>query len=116
MNGPVRAEIERRGETCVVRIRGDVDLSNADELRAQIEEAVPNGDPSLSIDLTHTTYLDSAGVQLLFELADRLRQRRSELVLIVPPAAPVRAVLELTGLLAAVTVRDRFDQSGAPSA
>ena len=50
------------------------------------------------IDLSGTTYLDSAAIELLFRLAARLQGRRLELRLLVPADAPTRAVLELTGL------------------
>jgi len=82
----------------VVRLRGEIDMSNARELASEIEGAIPNGALRIDIDLTEITYLDSAGVQLLFVLADRLGVRRHELRVIVPRDSPVRAVLELTSL------------------
>ena len=98
MSELARVEAEHRGELCLVHIRGEVDISNAREVTAAVEAAIPNGHPRVAIDLTETTYLDSAGVQLLFVLADRLRVRRHELRLIVPAGSPIRAVLELTTL------------------
>jgi anti-anti-sigma factor len=91
-------EVELRGAACIVRVRGEVDISNAQDLAAAIGAAMPSGMPTLVIDLTHTTYLDSAGLQLLFALAERLRARRQELRLIVPEDSPVRSVLDLTAL------------------
>ena len=91
-------EVEEDGEVCLVRIRGEVDISNAPRLLTAIENAVGNNTRILALDLGGTTYLDSAGVQLLFVLAERLRDRRHTLRLIVPAAAPIRVVLELTGL------------------
>jgi anti-anti-sigma factor len=93
-----RVEVERRGSRCVVRIVGEVDMSNAQELATDIGAAVPNGLSTLVVDLTPTTYLDSAGVQLLFQLAERLRGRRQNLKLIVPRDAPIRALLELAAV------------------
>jgi anti-anti-sigma factor len=82
----------------VASVRGEIDMSNARDLAAEVEAAIPNGALRIVIDLTHTTYLDSAGVQLLFVLADRLAVRRHQVRLVVPPDSPVRAVLELTSL------------------
>jgi len=93
-----RVDVEARGEECVVRLRGEIDMSNARELASEVEAAIPNGALRIDIDLTEITYLDSAGVQLLFVLADRLGIRRHELRVIVPKESPVRAVLELTSL------------------
>jgi anti-sigma B factor antagonist len=102
--------VESRGSVCLVRITGEIDISNAGEVSASIEDAVPNGVPTLVVDLTHTTYLDSAGVKLLFQLADRFRTRRRELRLIVPREAPIRAVLELTDLPHVAALEDRLDE------
>jgi anti-anti-sigma factor len=99
MSGLATVDAEQRGSDLVRRIAGEIDISNARELSSAIEEAVPNGTPSVVVDLSHVTYLDSAGVKLLMQLADRLRLRRRELRLVVPEDAPIRAVLELTGLL-----------------
>jgi anti-anti-sigma factor len=109
MSQLARTEVELGDERCLIRVRGEVDISNAQQLMADIAEAVPNGTPTLVLDLTGTTYLDSAGVQLLFRLAERLRDRRHQLRLIVPNDAPIRAVLELTGLPKLVTLEAEPD-------
>jgi anti-anti-sigma regulatory factor len=61
-----------------------------------IARAVPDNTPLVILDLSATTYLDSTGIEMIFRLHDRLRLRRQELRLVVPPKAPIRAVLELT--------------------
>jgi anti-anti-sigma factor len=98
MSELARVEVEPGEEACVIRVRGEVDISNARRLLAAIEDALTNETPTLTLDLTDTTYLDSAGVQILFVLAERLKDRRHRLRLVVPESSPVRAVLELTGL------------------
>jgi anti-sigma B factor antagonist len=104
-----RVEVEPSGSVCIVRISGEIDISNAREVSASIEEAVPNGAPKLVVDLTQTTYLDSAGVKLLLQLADRFHTRRRTLRLVVPRGAPIRAVLELTDLPRIVPLQDHLD-------
>jgi anti-anti-sigma factor len=98
MSELAHVEVESREATCVVRVRGEVDISNASRLLATIEDALTNDTPTLILDLSGTTYLDSAGVQIVFVLAERLKDRRHHFRLIVPEGSPVRAVLELTGL------------------
>jgi anti-anti-sigma factor len=102
-------QVERRGADLLLRIAGEIDISNARELSSALEEVVPNGTPFILVDLSQVTYLDSAGVKLLMHLADRLRLRRRELRLVVPENAPIRAVLELTGLLGMVALIDHPD-------
>jgi anti-anti-sigma factor len=92
-----RVEVDGTGTRCVVRVIGEVDMSNAHELGRTIAQAVQKGDTELVVDLTDTEYLDSAGVAVLLRLATRLRARRLLLRVLAPPEAPVRGVLELTG-------------------
>ena len=87
--------------TPVGRVSGEVDASNAEDLRRQLAEAVPNTAMGMVLDLSETSYLDSSGVQLLFELADRLRRRQQRLKVVVPPEsfiADVLAAVNLGGL------------------
>jgi anti-anti-sigma factor len=109
MSELARVEVDPGDEACVVHVRGEVDISNAPGLLAAIENALTNETPGLTLDLTGTTYLDSAGVQLLFVLAERLKDRRHQLRLIVPEESPVRAVLELTGLQKLVPMDTHLD-------
>jgi anti-anti-sigma factor len=102
-------ETEERGSSFVLHLRGEIDISNARELFAAIEAAVPNGTAPIVVDLSEITYLDSAGVKLLVQLADRLRIRRRQLRLVVPEHSPIRAVLELTGLLQLIPWDHRLD-------
>ena len=98
MTALARVEVDRTGQRGVIAIHGEIDISNAQEVSAAIEAVMPNAVELLVIDLSGTTYLDSAGVQLLFLLAQRLQTRRQALILVVPEEAPIRAVLELTGM------------------
>ncbi len=103
-----RLEVNRDGGVCVLRILGEVDMSNASELLAAVGAAVPNDVPCVVVDLAETVYLDSAGVQVLFALAGRLHARRHQVSVVVPQDSPIRAVLELTGLSTVVPVRARM--------
>jgi anti-anti-sigma factor len=107
VNAMARVDVERETGRIVLRIRGEVDISNAGEVSAALEAAVPNTADVMVVDLSGTTYLDSSGVQLLFELAHRVQARRQELRVVVPEGAPIRTVLELTGLPKVVPVDRR---------
>jgi anti-anti-sigma factor len=98
MSELAHVEIEPGDQAWTVRLRGEVDISNAAGVLATIEDLVSNDTPAVTVDLSATSYLDSAGVQMLFVLAERLRDRRHAVRVIVPESSPIRAVLELTGL------------------
>jgi anti-anti-sigma factor len=115
VSGLARLEVEEQGPARLLRIHGEIDVSNARELAAEIQAAVPNSTAELVVDLSQTTYLDSAGVQLLFQLAERLRIRRQSLRIVVPVDAPIRAVLELTGLPQLVPLESGPEEGPAQS-
>ncbi len=73
----------------------EIDLANARGITSIVAAAVPNEAVALVLDLSGTTYLDSSGVHLIFDLADRLGARQQRLVLAVPETSNVRRVLEL---------------------
>jgi anti-anti-sigma factor len=106
-----RVEAEQRGLLCVIRLHGEVDISNDKEVLAAIEMAVPHGALRLIVDLTHTTYLDSAGLALLFRLAERLQARRQQMGIVAPVESPVRTVLELTGLPRVIPLEARLEDA-----
>jgi anti-anti-sigma factor len=90
--------VERRGEDAIVRIHGDIDISNAVELEKALDHSLDGGRIRHVVDLTDATYFDSSGIRILFSLATRLQSRRQELHIVVPEAGLTRRVLELTGL------------------
>jgi anti-anti-sigma factor len=90
--------VDDHGPAIVARLVGEVDLSNVDEIRERLVGAVDHDTETLIVDLTDTGYLDSTGVRLLFELAERLQGRRQQLRLVVADGALVRRVVVLTQL------------------
>jgi anti-anti-sigma factor len=95
----------------VCELRGEVDASNVDAVEATVLDYVTTESPGLVLDLTETTYLDSAGVRILFDLARRLRSRRQELHICVPSAGIVRRVLVLTALTELVPVEEDVEDA-----
>jgi anti-anti-sigma factor len=79
----------------VFELSGEVDVTEAPSLRERLQEAVSNSDAALVVDLSEVTYIDSAGVNVLFELAEGLRERQIGLGLVVPPGGLVERVLTL---------------------
>jgi anti-anti-sigma factor len=95
----------------VCELRGELDASNVDRVQTALLDCVTKDVPGLVLDLTDTSYLDSAGVRILFDLARRLRARRQELRLVVPPDGVVRRVLVLTALADVVPVDEQTDEA-----
>ncbi|HKS49718.1 MAG TPA: STAS domain-containing protein [Amycolatopsis sp.] len=91
-------EVRTHDDEVSIRLTGDVDLANAASVQTEINEAIGNHVNSVVLDLSEVTYLDSAGLRILFTLAGRLRTLQTTLELLVPATSPVRRILELSGL------------------
>ena len=71
----VRLQLDWDGaESVRVTIRGEIDLSNADDLERELMTALAPAD-AVTIDLREVTYLDSQGVRLLHHLSTGTRAR-----------------------------------------
>ena len=88
---------ERSGIVMAV-VEGEIDLSNAGSLRAELTAAVSNSARGLLIDLTALEFLDSSGVHMLYDLADRLATRQQRFAVVLAREAPPRRAIELSGV------------------
>lgn len=92
-----RVDIARDAQGAVhARLTGELDMASAGDVRLRLYEAAGGGAHSLTIDLTDLSFLDSAGVELLFRLREDLAARQMRLTLIVPREARIRRALEVT--------------------
>jgi anti-anti-sigma factor len=90
--------IETRGPVVVARLRGDVDMSNAGQLRDELNAATRNDALGLVLDLSEVAYLDSAGIHMIHRLRDGLHTHGQKLRLVIPADSPVNDTLRLAGL------------------
>jgi anti-anti-sigma factor len=97
----------------VAHITGDVDASNAPRLQRIVLNHVENSDTSLVVDLTPTTYIDSAGIRFLYEISLRLGYRGQALRVSLPANSPVRRVLAITKLDTLIQVDDTPQDAAA---
>ena len=79
-----------------IAVSGEIDLANAAAVEDELREAVSQQSTTVSVDLTDLTYLDSAGIRILFTLASRLQALWIVLELIVPLDSPTRRLIELS--------------------
>lgn len=109
MSDLARVETSLVAATEVVRVTGELDLSNAQPVTDGIGQGIPEHVTLVVLDLAGTTFLDSAAIACLFRLGQRLRDRRQDLRLVIPRDSAIRAVVELTRLDLVVPVDE-----GAP--
>jgi anti-sigma B factor antagonist len=95
--GQLTISSERDGDRHTIRLLGELDLANADELQHELERAEASDAQSIVLDLSGLTFMDSTGVQLLLRAHARSRADANRLMLLRGPAT-VHRVLELTGV------------------
>jgi anti-sigma B factor antagonist len=94
--------LETVGEIVVARLDGEIDISNAAEIGEALSRAVFNEALGLLIDLSEVDYLDSAAIQVIFELRERLEMRRQRIRLVIAPDSPIAETLRVSDVPAAV--------------
>jgi anti-sigma B factor antagonist len=95
---------ETDGDVEVAHVAGEVDASNVEDLTNRLLESVSNKAKALVIDLTDTSYIDSSGISLIFNTAARMKNRRQELRLVVPPKSFVSEVLAAVSMADSVPI------------
>ena len=100
---------EGTGQSVVGLMTGEIDLSNAAAIGRAIEDEMPNSAMRLALDLTSVDYMDSAGIQLLYQLKENLRVRGQALMLVIPQQSAANDALRLAGVLSLI---DTFETVG----
>ena len=103
--------VTRDQDVVFAAIEGEVDPSNARGLGRDVTASVPNDAMAVVLDLTAVDYLDSSGVQMIFELAERLDARQQRLAVVVPEGAPARKVLDIVSLDATAALAANRDDA-----
>jgi anti-anti-sigma factor len=93
----------------VGRLTGDIELANVRQIEAGLTDAVGNAAPGLVVDLSSTTYFDSAGIRMLFNLATLLTGRGQTLQAVVPPGSRVEFLLSIVDVERVVPCHPTID-------
>jgi anti-sigma B factor antagonist len=87
------AEITDEGGVPIIKLVGEIDLSNVDSVRATIDATVSRAPDHVVFDLSDLDFLDSSGIALLLFAAAKSRS-----VQLRRPSEIVRRIIEVTGL------------------
>ncbi|MGH2856713.1 MAG: STAS domain-containing protein [Solirubrobacteraceae bacterium] len=94
----LRIEVVPESARVSVVPTGELDLSNAEQLRDDLDRAVKAGFTCLVLDLRELQFMDSTGLALIIETYQACRQNGCQLSIIQGPRQ-VRHLFEITGLL-----------------
>jgi anti-sigma B factor antagonist len=92
---PVLA-VERVGEACLVRLGGELDLYNAQDVRETLLEASSDSPPRIVVDLGEVEFIDSTALGVLIEARSRMTDGRA--FLLAAPGLETRRALKISGL------------------
>lgn len=106
-----RLDIEQIDGVPVARVDQDIDAANAVTTQRQLADALGPDDLTLVIDLSATRYVDSAGIDMLLRLSDRLDQRRAKLILVIPEASQLMRLATIVGLPGAVPIHSGLTEA-----
>lgn len=91
-------QLDQVDGVAVWHVTGEIDASNVGPLGVRMTAGLAHERRGLALDLRDTTYIDSAGVGLLFDMAARLRAERKGLHVVVDPGSFVARVLHAVAL------------------
>ena len=81
----------------VVAAPEEIDITNAEALRAALLQAAADGHGTLVVDMTRTRFCDSSGLHVLIAAHRRAGAEGREVLLVIPGTAVLR-VFALTGM------------------
>lgn len=91
-----RVTVRREGDAAAVAtLEGELTLLNSLGVGKELEAAVEHGIPTVVLDLGGLTFLDSAGIQLLFRFNRLVGSWGGRLRLVVPEGAPVHRIIRI---------------------
>jgi anti-sigma B factor antagonist len=102
----LRVSSRSQGDHTIVTLAGEIDLYTAPRLQSELLAAMRSADPALVVvDMSGVEFCDSTGMNVLLAAHRHACERGGDLAL-AAPRAPVRKILEVTGLSSVFTVHD----------
>jgi anti-sigma B factor antagonist len=97
MTAPTRFSVEMICGMPVIQAPADLDIANAELLRAALFSAADHGHATLIVDLTQTAFCDSAALGVLVRGHKRMTAEGGELRLAIQ-SAPLLRIFSVTGV------------------
>lgn len=99
--------VEQDGRAYVVKLGGELDLYNAEQVRTTLLEVVGKAPERLVLDLAEVEFIDSTALGALIEARASLPNRRG--LLLASPNIETRRALQVSGLDRHLPVHDSVD-------
>ena len=94
----MQMRLETVGTTLVAKLDGEIDQSNATEIREKIDREISlNNMKNLVLDFDKVTFMDSSGIGMLIGRVKLIKARGGK-ILIIRTQPQVDKIIELAGL------------------
>jgi len=101
--------VEFVGEACVVRLAGELDLYNADQVKVALGTACDDSPQRVVVDLSEVEFIDSTALGVLIEAKTKLDNGRA--FLLAAPGLETRRALQISGLDRHFSVHDSVPEA-----
>ena len=88
---------------CVLRLTGEIDLSNADSLLRDVVTAAASSELVI-VDTGGIQFIDSAGLRMLVSAANAIGDRSARLRLVVGAESPIARLVSITNFAALMPI------------
>jgi len=88
---------EKHGDTQILRLRGELDLANAEPVETALSDALANGQCRVVVDMRELEFIDSTGIAILVAALGSAGED-GKLCFIPSRAQAVSRILQLTGI------------------
>ena len=110
MHREPKRSMQTDADVSTVRAVGAIDLASSRDLASRLSEVAGEAGHSAVLDLTRVTFMDSVGLGVVLQAANRFRRQGKRLLIVVPPG-PVRRLFDFAGVadrLSLVASRDEL--------
>ena len=98
----------------VVKVRGEVDMSHEEELRAELRRAVASNAEGIVVDLTECEFIDSTGVRALLLSREAQESENGPNSLAVAAASEqILRILSVMGIDRVIPIRPTVEEAAA---
>jgi anti-sigma B factor antagonist len=113
MKAQAKVTVQQPPRATLARVEGDLDLVSLPSIERELRVAATDSEAQdlLAVDMSDVTYLNSAAIRLLYDLAEDLRARRRQLRLVMSSTAPLRALFRRLRFDTVIPVHDTIDEA-----
>jgi anti-sigma B factor antagonist len=106
---PAVLGVEANGTACVVRLGGELDLYNANDVRDALTSACKGGSDRVVVDLSEVEFMDSTALGVLIEARTKLPNRNG--FMLAAPGLETKRALQISGLDRHFSIHDTVSEA-----